>query len=265
MEYKGILRKMKTNLGQAVSYSMTLNEQFEVNSILGKRISIAWTGIIICAGCSKSIKKSFGDGFCFSCFSTGAESSPCIIRPELCRAHLGEGRDVEWERKNHNVEHVVYLASVDSVKVGVTRATQVPTRWIDQGATKAIVFARTPNRYEAGRIEVALKSIFTDKTNWQKMLKNEVNPAIDLIEEKWNLYETLPDDLLTHFSDIDDCIDLQYPVLYYPLAVKSCSLDKTSHCEGELIGIRGQYLIFSDGNVFNVRKHTGYEVNLLVK
>jgi hypothetical protein len=265
MKYKGILRKMKTNLGETISYNMVLNEPIEVNSFLGKRITITWTGIILCEGCNKNIKKSFGDGFCYTCFSTGAESSPCIIRPELCRAHLGEGRDVAWELKHHNVEHIVYLASSDSVKVGVTRGTQIPTRWIDQGAAKAIVFARTPNRYEAGRLEVALKSIFTDKTNWQKMLKNEVDETIDLIEEKWNLYESLPDDLLTYFSDGDDYTELKYPVVRYPLAVKSCSLDKSSQFEGELTGIKGQYLIFSDGSVFNVRKHTGYEVSLLVK
>jgi hypothetical protein len=255
---------MKSNHGQTVSYSLAFNEAFEVNSLLGKQISITWTGKIICSGCNKNIKKSFGDGFCYSCFSTGAESSPCIIRPELCRAHLGEGRDVEWEKQHHNVEHIVYLASSDSVKVGVTRATQIPTRWIDQGAIKAIVFARTPNRYEAGRIEVALKSLYTDKTNWQKMLKNEVDVSIDLIEEKWNLYETLPDDLLKYFSNEDDYTVLEYPVIHYPSAIKSCSLDKFAKVEGELIGIKGQYLIFSDGRVFNVRKHTGYEVCVLI-
>lgn len=262
MEWKGILSKMKTNLNVPVLYSLSLADNLEVNSLLGKRISISWTGAIICSGCTKTIKKSFGDGYCYNCFTTGAESSPCIIRPELCRAHLGEGRDVEWEQKHHNVEHVVYLAATDSVKVGVTRATQVPTRWMDQGASQAIVFARTPNRFEAGRLEVALKSIYTDKTNWQKMLKNEVNAAIDLVEEKWNLYETLPEDLLSYFSEDDEYTELQFPVLNYLTSIKSLSLDKTPTLEGELIGIRGQYLIFSNGLVFNIRKHTGYEVSI---
>jgi hypothetical protein len=261
MESNGILRKMKTELGTPISYRLSLNEDIELNGLIGKKVTFEWTGIIICSGCNKTIKKSFGDGFCFNCFSTGAESSPCIIRPELCRAHLGEGRDVEWELSHHNVEHVVYLAATDAIKVGVTRSTQVPTRWIDQGAAKAIVFARTPNRYEAGRLEVALKSMYTDKTNWQKMLKNEIDADIDLVEEKWNLYDTLPDDLLTYFCDDDDHMELYFPVSHYPKVIKSTSLDKIANFSGELVGVKGQYLIFNDGTVFNIRRHTGYEVS----
>lgn len=264
MEFKGLLRKMKAVFGDPIQYCLSLNEEFDLNPLIGSHLTISWTGVIVCSGCQKNIKKSFGDGFCFNCFSTGAESSPCIIRPELCRAHLGEGRDVEWELLHHNVEHIVYLAANDSIKVGVTRGTQVPTRWIDQGASQAVVFAQTPNRFEAGRLEVELKSLFTDKTNWQKMLKNEVNDEIDLIEEKWNLYETLPDDLLIHFSDEDDFLEMQYPVMHYPTTIKSLTLDKYAILEGELIGIRGQYLMFSNGSVFNIRKHTGYEVSFIV-
>jgi hypothetical protein len=251
---------MKTEFGSPIKYSIQLNEVVDLNSWIGSGLTINWTGNIVCSACKKIIKKSFGDGFCFKCFSTGAESSPCIIRPELCRAHLGEGRDVEWEKLNHNVEHVVYLASTNAIKVGVTRGTQVPTRWIDQGASQVVVFAKTPNRYEAGRLEVELKSIYSDKTNWQKMLKNEVDVEIDLIEEKWNLYDTLPEDLLIFFADGDEFLDLHYPVENYPNVIKSISLDKTSMFSGVLIGIRGQYFIFEDGSVFNVRKHTGYEV-----
>ncbi len=264
MEYKGLLRKMKTEFGNPIKYSILLNDNIDLNSFIGKRLEVGWTGIIVCSGCQKTIKKSFGDGFCFDCFSTGAESSPCIIRPELCRAHLGEGRDVEWEKAHHDVEHVVYLASTNTIKVGVTRGTQVPARWIDQGAAKAIVFAKTPNRYEAGRLEVELKTIYSDKTNWQKMLKNEIDDAIDLIEEKWNLYDTLPEDLLSFFSEDDDFMELQYPVEYYPNVIKSISLDKSSSFSDVLIGIKGQYLMFEDGSVFNVRKHTGYEVLIAI-
>jgi hypothetical protein len=177
---------------------------------------------------------------------------------------LGEGRDPDWEEKHHNVPHIVYLAATDAVKVGVTRATQVPTRWIDQGAAQAIILAETPNRYEAGMLEVALKDFFTDKTNWQRMLKNETDDTIDLVDEKWRLHDELPSDLTTHFSEEDDVLSLKYPVEMYPEKVKSIGLDKTPSFNAVLKGIRGQYLMFEGGMVMNIRKHTGYTVQLTV-
>ncbi len=263
---KGLLHKMKTVFNQPVEYSLTLSEErLLVNSLLGKQISIQFTGAIFCSSCNAKIKKTFQDGLCYKCFISAPEASECILRPELCRAHLGEGRDIEWEEANHNQPHIVYLAASDCVKVGVTRATQIPFRWIDQGAASAIRLAETPNRYEAGLLEVALKSIFTDKTNWQRMLKNEVDDSIDLEEEKWYVHEQLPSDLTEYFSEDDEIIEIQYPVNQYPDKVKSLSLDKTPLIEGVLSGIKGQYLIFEDGSVINIRKHTGYEVELEVK
>jgi len=260
---KGLLHKMKTDFGQPISYSLQLEGQtLSLNQVIGKELKIQFTGTIICSSCSKKIKKTFQDGFCYNCFQSAPEASECVIRPELCKAHLGEGRDVEWEERNHNQPHVVYLASSDTVKVGVTRATQVPGRWIDQGAFAAIRLAETPNRYEAGRLEVALKSVFTDKTNWQRMLKNEIDDSIDLEEEKWQLHEQLPSDLTEYFSENDEIITMNYPVNLYPTKVKSISLDKTPEVAGKLSGIKGQYLIFEDGSVMNVRKHTGYEVEI---
>lgn len=254
---------MKTDFGQPISYSLQLEGQtLSLNQVIGKELKIQFTGTIICSSCSKKIKKTFQDGFCYNCFQSAPEASECVIRPELCKAHLGEGRDVEWEERNHNQPHVVYLASSDTVKVGVTRATQVPGRWIDQGAFAAIRLAETPNRYEAGRLEVALKSVFTDKTNWQRMLKNEIDDSIDLEEEKWQLHEQLPSDLTEYFSENDEIITMNYPVNLYPTKVKSISLDKTPEVAGKLSGIKGQYLIFEDGSVMNVRKHTGYEVEI---
>ena len=164
--------------------------------------------------------------------------------------------------KHHNQPHVVYLAASSAIKVGVTRESQVPTRWIDQGASSAIIIARTPNRYEAGRIEVALKDLYTDKTNWRKMLKNEIDESIDLEEEKWSLEEQLPGDILDYFSEEDELIELNYPVLKFPETVKSVSFDKFPSIRGELTGIKGQYLLFDDDRVMNIRKHTGYYVEI---
>jgi hypothetical protein len=258
----GILMKMRTELNDTVQYALHLNEQLYMNDFLGKEIRMEWDGRIICGSCGVQTKKSFGEGFCYNCFVKAPEAAECIIRPELCRAHLGEGRDVEWELQHHNVPHIVYLAASDIVKVGVTRSTQIPTRWIDQGAAAAIRLAETPNRFEAGILEVALKSFFSDKTNWQRMLKNEVDQSIDLIQEKWELHDQLPSDLTTYFSENDEVISLNYPVLEYPSKVVSLSFDKTAIVAGVLKGIKGQYLIFENGNVFNIRKHTGYSIEL---
>lgn len=256
---------MKTVFNDPIEYSLLLDgENLSVNSLIGKQIQLQHTGAIFCSSCGTKIKKTFQDGLCFKCFQSAPEASECILRPELCRAHLGEGRDIEWEQANHNQPHVVYLAASDTVKVGVTRATQIPFRWMDQGAASAIRLAETPNRYEAGELEVALKSFFTDKTNWQRMLKNEIDESIDLEEEKWSLHDQLPSDLTEFFSENDEIIQLHYPVEQYPEKIKSLSLDKTPLIEGKLSGIKGQYLLFEDGSVINIRKHTGYEVVILV-
>lgn len=256
---------MKTVFNDPIEYSLLLDgENLSVNSLIGKQIQLQHTGAIFCSSCGTKIKKTFQDGLCFKCFQSAPEASECILRPELCRAHLGEGRDIEWEQANHNQPHVVYLAASDTVKVGVTRATQVPFRWMDQGAASAIRLAETPNRYEAGKLEVALKSFFTDKTNWQRMLKNEIDESIDLEEEKWSLHDQLPSDLTEFFSENDEIIQLHYPVEQYPEKIKSLSLDKTPLIEGKLSGIKGQYLLFENGSVINIRKHTGYEVVILV-
>lgn len=261
---QGILQKMKVELEDEIQYSLFLPEEIKVNQFIGQSITLIWNGQITCAICSKGTKKSFGDGLCYSCFSNAPQAAECILRPELCRAHLGEGRDPAWEEAHHNQPHIVYLAASDKVKVGVTRKTQVPTRWIDQGAASAVFMAETPNRYEAGRLEVALKDFFTDKTNWQRMLKNEIDEDIDLVEEKWSLHEQLPADLTTFFSENDEVTFLNYPVLEFPEKVSSLTFDKTAEVQGKLVGVKGQYLIFEGGKVLNIRRHTGYHVELLV-
>jgi hypothetical protein len=168
------------------------------------------------------------------------------------------------KKKNHNQPHAVYLAATDKVKVGVTRETQIPTRWIDQGANKTIVLAITPNRYLAGVLEVALKSIYSDKTNWRNMLTNITDESIDLEEEKWSCCELLPGDLQQYFIEDDTVYEFEYPVEKYPEKVSSINLQKTPQIEGILTGIKGQYLIFDHEYVFNVRRHTSYEIELNV-
>lgn len=258
---KGI-QKMSVSIDSVVQYYLKLDETIRMNDWIGKNIKLTWNGDIFCTSCQKKTKKSFGEGFCYPCFISAPEATECNLRPELCRAHLGEGRNVDWEEKNHNQKHIVYLAASDKVKVGVTRITQIPTRWIDQGASSAIRLAETPNRYEAGILEVALKEFFTDKTNWQRMLKNELDETIDLVEEKWNIHDQLPSDLIKYFTEDDEIISINYPVINFPTKISSMSFDTTPIIEGILMGIKGQYLIFEGGKVINIRKHTGYNITV---
>ena len=190
------------------------------------------------------------------------------MRPERCRAHNHEysqckDRDLEWAQNNCLQKQYVYLAISSGLKVGVTRNGQIPTRWIDQGAVQAIKFATTPNRYLAGIIEVALKEYVSDKTSWQKMLKNDVTYQ-DLHEMKHVLKDKLNNDLKGYVHQDDTIHKLDYPVESYPLKVKSVTFDKQQIIDGLLWGIKGQYLIFDDGRVFNVRRHNGYLTTLEV-
>lgn len=258
---KFVLSKMSTEVSDVVQYTFDFHDlKINLNDFLGKFIQLKWTGVILCRKCARTTKKSFGEGFCYPCFISAPEASPCILRPELCEAHLGKGRDLEYEEKNHNQPHFVYLAATDIVKVGVTRRTQIPTRWIDQGANRAIILAETPNRYQAGVIEVALKSIFADKTNWQNMLRNINDESIDLVEEKWKTEDILPSDLLEFMSADDGISEFHYPALSFPKTINSLSFEKTPIISGELTGIKGQYLIFDNQNVINIRRQTGYEI-----
>ncbi|MEL7187753.1 MAG: DUF2797 domain-containing protein [Pseudomonadota bacterium] len=253
---------MQTRLDDVAHYTLELGDSsIDMNAKIGETIKLSFDGTINCIACEKVTKKSFGGGFCYPCFRSAPESSECIIRPELCRAHEGEARDMAWAEKHCLTEQIVYLARSSAIKVGITRASQMPTRWIDQGATDAIVFARVPNRYMAGVVEVAMKEHLTDRTNWQRMLKNEVIDA-DLVATKASLIDTL-DDELRQYVDADDTVcSINYPVERFPEKVKSVGFDKVPEIEGCLAGIKGQYLIFDDNRVLNIRKHNGYHVTV---
>lgn len=262
-EYSGPISKMKTQLSDTVQYSLVLgDEKVLMNDLIDNAISLTHTGRIFCVSCGKQTKKSFGQGFCYPCFMNSPDNAECIIKPELCRGHLGEGRDVEWEKSHHVQPHYVYLALSNEVKVGVTRNTQVPTRWIDQGASAAIIIAEVPYRQLAGAIEVELKKHMTDKTNWQRMLKNEIATGISLIEKKQAAADLLPEELKKYVLTTNDIVEIHYPVIEYPQKVVSQNFDKTPEISGILKGIKGQYLLFDGGKVVNIRNASGYEVKL---
>lgn len=257
------LTKMPVSLEDEVQYHLRQDngDMLHMNPLIGSEIAISFDGVIHCIVCGKKTKKSFGNGACYPCFMNAPESSPCIVRPELCEAHLGKGRDVEWEETHHNQEHVVYLAKSSAIKIGVTRKTQVPTRWIDQGASEAIILAELPYRQLAGLIEVQMKEFFTDKTNWQRMLKNEV-VDVDLLEAKEEALNYLDEEYFEYISDKDEVISISYPVHQYPDKVKSIKLDSTPIIESKLHGIKGQYLYLDNNQVINIRNHSGYLVHI---
>ena len=262
MIYEGVLTKMQTENANPIQYYLVFENSFlNVNQLLGKEFEIAFQGYQ-CLECGKK-KKIFRQGFCYDCFMGSASAGDWIMRPELSTAHLDiEDRDLEYEKKVQLQPHIVYLALSSEVKVGVTRKTQVPTRWIDQGAEQAIPIVEVPNRYLAGITEVALKNHFTDKTHWQKMLKNEVIQA-DLVAERLKVEKLIPNEVLDYFhSTKGEVCELHYPVLQYPAKVASLNLDKSPNYTGKLSGIKGQYLLFEDGTVFNVRTFEGYVVKI---
>ena len=265
MHMEGNLLKMRSVLEDPVKYYLPVGSgELFMNDLIGKELRFEYSGQINCIRCGNRTKISFAQGFCYPCFLKAPETSECILRPELCQAHEGISRDMEWSKDHCLQDHYVYLSITSGIKVGVTRSVQVPARWIDQGAVRAIKLAQTPNRHVAGIIEVLLKKHMADKTNWRKMLKNEVDPIPDLLSEKYRIRELLPVDLLDYFSREDEILELTYPVTDYPEKVKSIGFDKTPVIEGNLSGVKGQYLIFNDGAVLNIRKHGGYLVSVII-
>ena len=262
MTYEGTLTKMQTEFANPIQYYLVFENSFlNVNQLLNKNVEIAFQGYQ-CLNCGKK-KKIYRQGFCYDCFYSSPAVGDWIMKPELSTAHLGiQDRDLVYEEKVQLQPHIVYLALSSEVKVGVTRKTQMPTRWIDQGAIQAISIVEVPNRYLAGITEVALKNHFADKTNWQQMLKNNVE-QVDLIAERLKVENLIPTEVQEYFySEKNDLYEMHFPVLEYPKKISSLSLDKTPNFQGKLTGIKGQYLIFEDGTVFNVRSFEGYVVKL---
>lgn len=263
MRYEGVLTKMKTELQKEVEYYLVFESDFlHVNQILNKRISLNFLRYQ-CMNCGLE-KKVFAQGFCYDCYSSIPQAGDWIMNPELSTAHLDqEDRDLEYEKQVQLKPHVVYLANSSNVKVGVTRKTQIPTRWIDQGAHEAIEIVEVPNRYLAGITEVALKAHVADKTNWRKMLTNDIKD-LNLAEERDKLKQYIPEEALQYFLANNKETEIQFPVLQFPKKVKSLNLGKAPFYEGVLKGIKGQYWLFEDGTVFNVRSHEGFVVELLI-
>ncbi len=262
----GILQKMTIkNNGTLTSivanYSLRLEKvEIQINQLIGKELSIQYLGNIFCIKCGRKTSKSFGQGFCYPCFISAPETEDCVLRPELCRAHLGVARDYEFAKQHCLIDQYVYLAWSGGLKVGVTRHHQIPTRWLDQGATKAIILCKTPNRYSAGMVEVELKKIFADKTNWQNMLKGREDESLRLKTEKAKALEFINGKGLDYIVSDDIEYSMEFPVKVFPEKVKSFSFDKETEVKGTLTGIKGQYLMFDNERVLNIRNFSGYMI-----
>lgn len=284
MQYQGVCHKMHTDLISSdhasdsspsqVQYRFILDQAvIEAPLIVGQDIELEWTGNIYCVSCGKKTPKSYSQGHCFKCFKTKASCDMCIMKPETCHYHLGTCREDSFALSVCFQPHIVYLANSSALKIGITRLGQMPTRWLDQGATQALPIMQVGSRRLSGKLEVMFGEQVADKTDWRKLLKGEA-ASLDL--------ETVRDELLTEFepkiaqirdefaqkSDGEEDIkilstesmrEFAYPVDIYPEKVKSHNLDKTPIVRGKLQGIKGQYLLMDTG-VINIRKYTGYEL-----
>lgn len=268
----GALQKMRVELTDPVRYFLPIGEQeVFLNDLIGQPISLQFQGQINCTHCGRKTNKSFSQGYCYPCFKSLPQCDQCIVKPELCHFHEGTCRDASWGEQFCFQDHYVYLANSSGVKVGITRGTQIPTRWIDQGAVQALPIFRVSTRLQSGKVERLLGEHVADKTNWRKMLKNDVED-LSLADTREHLLALCSDGLtelenqygLQAIQRLPDAeqIEIHYPVLQYPTKVTSFNFDKTPEVSGVLQGIKGQYLLLDTG-VINIRKFTAYQVALL--
>ncbi len=269
--YSGHLDKMAVEHGAPVRYELVLDEQrIGLNQHLGKTIRLQYGGEIRCTHCGRRSSKSFNQGYCYPCFKALARCDSCIMSPEKCHYAQGTCREPSWGEQYCMTDHVVYLANSSGIKVGITRASQIPTRWIDQGAAQALPIARVQTRYQSGLVEDILREHVADRTNWRAMLKGPPQ-RVDLPAVRDDLFTRCAAQLqeldkrfgLTAVQKLVDhkALDIEYPVLEYPDKVTSLNLEKEPLVEGTLLGIKGQYLIFDTG-VINLRKYTAYRLEV---
>ncbi|MBC2383187.1 DUF2797 domain-containing protein [Pseudomonas sp. WS 5106] len=261
---------MSATLGEStVQYAFRLGDtEVPVNPLIGTQIRLEYLGAIHCSHCGRKTKTSFSQGYCYPCMTKLAQCDLCIMSPERCHYDAGTCREPGWGEKFCMTDHVVYLANSSGIKVGITRATQLPTRWLDQGASQALPIMRVATRQQSGFVEDVLRSQVADKTNWRALLKGDAQP-VDLKSVRDDLFASCAEGLLglqerfglqaiQPVSDIEP-IEIRYPVEQYPAKIVSFNLDKNPIAEGTLLGIKGQYLIFDTG-VINIRKYTAYQL-----
>jgi len=266
---RGSLSKMKAHLDAPVQYAFRLgDEEVPVNPLVGKSLRLEYLGAIHCTHCGRKTKTSFSQGYCYPCMQKLAQCDVCIMSPEKCHYDAGTCREPSWGEQFCMTDHIVYLANSSGVKVGITRASQVPTRWIDQGATQALPILRVATRQQSGFVEDLLRTRVADKTNWRALLKGDAAP-VDLPAIREQLFDSCGAGIaelqqrfgLQAIQPLNDAevLDIRYPIEAYPAKIASFNLDKQPLAEGTLLGIKGQYLMFDTG-VINIRKYTAYQL-----
>ena len=268
---KGTLSKLRASLNDKVQYQLAVGDELiDLNPLIGNTLTLTHTGNIFCCSCGKKTKKSYSQGHCFVCMKKLASCDMCIMKPETCHYDQGTCREPEWGERNCMVDHFVYLSNTSSLKVGITRHTQIPTRWIDQGATQGMPIFKVATRYISGLIEVEIAKHVADKTNWRNLLKGDAEPLalqeqfatiLPLVEDKIiEIRQRFGEDSIQIINS--ELTSLTYPVEKHPVKIVSHNFDKSPEVTGKLQGIKGQYLIFDTG-VINIRKFTSYEVEVL--
>lgn len=271
IQITGTLAKMRASLlDGAVQYRLPVGEEeIELNAFIGKTLTLTHTGNIFCCSCGKKTKKSYSQGHCFVCMKKLASCDMCIMKPETCHFAAGTCREPQWGEDNCFVDHYVYLSNTSSIKVGITRHTQIPTRWIDQGATQGLPIAKVKNRLISGLVEIELAKLIADKTNWRTLLKGNNDPlalkeaALELLPQ---VEEAIAKIQAEHGDDSvelldENILDITFPVNEFPTKIISHNFDKNPEVTGVLNGIKGQYLLFDTG-VINIRKFGSYEVTV---
>lgn|SRR5699024_4768694 len=268
---RGAVSKMQIALDEPAQYSFRLDDQqHELNALIGQTLRLEFLGEINCTHCDRKIKKSYAQGYCYPCFTTLARCDRCIMSPERCHYDAGTCREPEWAQEFCMIDHFVYLANSTGVKVGITRGTQLPTRWLDQGAIQAVPIFRVATRQQSGFVEDALRSQVGDRTNWRALLRGDAEP-VDLLQVRDQIIDSCEEAILAlqerfglqaiqPITDVE-VLEMAYPVEAYPEKISSFNLDKNPVAEGTLIGIKGQYLLFDTG-VINIRKYTAYQLSV---
>lgn len=264
MIFEGVLKKMRTEIDEEVQYYLEMTEEeVHVNQLLDRPVSLQFVGYQ-CLGCEKDYR-IYRQGYCYNCFFKRPETADWIIRPELSTAHLDiEYRDLEYEKEIQLQPHVVYISHTGDAKVGITRKSQIPYRWIDQGAHQALAILEVPNRYLAGVAEIELKKHISDRTNWRNMLRNTLK-KLDLRAVREELRKNIPDEVVPYFLEDEEIFKIKFPVRRYPEKIRSLNFKKNPEMKGILKGIKGQYFIFEDDSVFNIRSNSGHVVELRVE
>ena len=241
---------------------MNLGEDsYPLTSKVGQIVNIKYTGKITCVECGRNIKKTYSGGYCFPCTRDLPENDICSVRPEKCQHDKGNEADREFYKKYCNIDHYVYLSQTSGVKVGITRHYNIPGRWSEQGAVKALMIAKVPRRLLSDQIEIVLAKKISDKTNWRKMLLGKIED-VDFSTVREKMIRCIPREFSQYALHEDEVQSFTYPVQSVPLKISSHNLDKEGEFTEKMTGIKGQYLIF-ENRVINLRKYSGYHMEFV--